>query len=181
MGFSSTEYQNRYGRKPGVSAAPRAGGKSLVINLDMAELDAMLDGIEADITGAIRPAAQAGAQVIYEEVLLNVAKIGKKTGNLASSIYQAYSKDKSGELVATYHISWNAKKAPHGHLLENGHIQRYRTVLSKKTGKWITLKNHPLDKPIQVGARPFIKPAFDKFQAAYDAANAVIFERAGIE
>jgi Bacteriophage HK97-gp10, putative tail-component len=153
---------------------------SFSVNVSLADMFGVLDGIEEEVSQAIRPAAQAGAQVIYDQVKVNVAKIGKKTGNLSSAIYQAYSKDQSNELLVTYHISWNAKKAPHGHLVENGHIQRFQVVLSKKTGKWITLKNRPLDKPVQVGARPFLRPAFDKADDAYRAVNDKLFELIGV-
>ena len=58
------------------------------------------------------------------------------SGNLRDSIYQVYSKDNSlDNKIATYHVSWNAKKAPYGHMVENG------TSRTK--------------------AQPFIRPAFD--------------------
>jgi hypothetical protein len=101
------------------------------IKFDQSGLDAVLDGLAAGVQEQIRPAAQAGAQVFYDEVQLNVAAIGKKSGNLASSIYQVFSQDNSKDGRATYHISWNAKKAPHGHLVEYGHIQTRKVYLGK--------------------------------------------------
>lgn len=97
-------------------------------------MDELADGAEA----AVRPAAQAGAQVFYDLVKANVAKVGRKTGNLAGSIYQVYSRDNSSKAVAQYHVSWNQKKAPHGHLVEFGHVQRYVVYIDKR-GQWKTL------------------------------------------
>lgn len=36
-----------------------------------------------------------------------------------------YSKDHSGPGFTTFHISWNAKKAPHARVVKYGHIPRY--------------------------------------------------------
>lgn len=41
-------------------------------------------------------------------------------GNLRDSIYQAFSQDNSYKDVSTYHISWNADKAPYGAMVEFG-------------------------------------------------------------
>lgn len=161
------------------------------IDLGALGLDALTDGAEA----AVRPAAQAGAQVLYEAAKANVARIGRKTGNLAASIYQAYSRDNSGPLRAEYHVSWNRKKAPHGHLVEFGHIQRYVTFVDDQ-GKWRTAvrpeargRKKPGRKapqavkdayyvplkggPKLVGAKPFIRPAASP-QVMRKARNAMI-------
>jgi len=144
--------------------------EALSIKFDTSGLNARLDALLVKSQAAIRPAAQSGAQLYYDEVKLNVSRIGKKTGNLAASIYQVYSKDNSSKDRATYHISWNTKKAPHGHLVEFGHIQT-RKVYIGSDGNWYTSKAL-LPNPKQVGARPFIRPAFGKAQAALEAANA---------
>lgn len=106
------------------------------MRLDLADLgmDQLAEGAEE----AARPAAQAGAQVFYDRVKANVAKLGRVTGNLASSIYQVYSRDNSAKGRAQYHVSWNQKKAPHGHLVEYGHVQRYVVYIDKR-GQWKTL------------------------------------------
>lgn len=140
---------------------------SLDFHLDLSALESQIDGIEDKTKAAVRPAAQAGAQVLYNRVLQNVAGIGVKSGNLRSSIYQAYSKDNSGEKRATYHISWNTKKAPHGHLLEFGHVQRYAVFLGSD-GQWHTDKKRPI-APRIVAARPFVRPARDSIPAALEA------------
>lgn len=119
----------------------------------------------------MRPAAQAGAQVFYDEVVTRVNAIGKVTGNLAGSIYQAWSRDQSIDNKSVYHISWNASKAPHGHLVEYGHTQT-RKVYIGSDGKWYTSKTK-LDSPKRVAAKPFLRPAYDaKAAAAGQAAQA---------
>ena len=138
--------------------------------LDASAALAGLDALAEKATAAIRHAAQAGAQVFYNEVKLNVGKIGKVTGNLDASIYQVYSKDNSTPTSATYHISWNTRKAPHGHLVEFGHIQTRKVYLGKD-GKWYTSKER-LPEPKQVAARPFIRPAYAaKEREALEAAR----------
>jgi hypothetical protein len=173
--------------------------RAMTIDVNMAGFDAMLDGIDDDINDAVRPAAQAAAQVLYEAALKN-AKSNIKTGNLSRAIYQVYSKDNSGEGRATYHISWNAKIAPHGHLVEFGHIQRY-AVRMAPNGQFYTLvrpsmrgKPKPrrsasqaqkdayyvtLATPRQVAAQPFIRPAQYRAGEAQAAAAAKFYELVG--
>ena len=89
----------------------------------------------ADILNkATRPAAQAGAQIIYDRAK-QLAPVSDHAhmfnieggvygpfspGNLRDSIYQAFSKDNSYKDVSTYHVSWNADKAPYGAMVEFG-------------------------------------------------------------
>ena len=149
---------------------------SFGINVDVSAMNLMIDGISEQLADAARPAAQAGSQVLYDEVRRNVSALGRKTGNLDRSIYQVFSASNSGEGVATYHVSWNARKAPHGHLVERGYIQKYQVVMTK-SGKWITLKDRPLKTPIQIPAKAFVRRAIDKFPAAYAAAEAELLRR----
>ena len=131
---------------------------AFTMTLDLSALG--LDELVAGAEEAVRPAAQAGAQVYYDRVKANVAKIGRVSGNLAGSIYQVYSRDNSGKGVAQYHVSWNRRKAPHGHLVEYGHVQRYVTYIDKR-GQWRTLV-----RPEMVG-KP--KPKRNAPQAMKDA------------
>jgi hypothetical protein len=108
------------------------------IDMDTSGLLRYVDQLQEGCEVAVRPSAQAGAQVMYDEVQRNVNALGKKTGNLAKSIYQVFSRDNSRPLRAEYHVSWNYKKAPHGHLVEFGHLQRYVTYIDKR-GQWKTL------------------------------------------
>lgn len=113
------------------------GRNTATMAIDTSGFEEFLDALGDAAEAAVRPAAQAGTQVLYEAVKLNVSKIGKVSGNLASSIYQVYSQDNSGPSTATYHVSWNHSKAPHGGLVEYGHWQRYQVVQSK-AGKFVT-------------------------------------------
>lgn len=176
------------------------GANSLTMKIDSQALDELLDSIEGLADEAVRPAAQAMAQVFYDEVKRNVAKIGRFTGNLDKGVYQAYSDSNSNQTKATYHVSWNAKKAPHGHLVEWGHIQRYAVYIDRngdyKTairpearGKPKPKRNAsqaekdayyvPLKAPRQVAAQPFIRPALNSrvIDMAVAAAQDALIER----
>lgn len=169
--------------------------------VDLHGFNEMISGLEQDVEAAVRPAAQAGAQVFYEAVLQNVNALGRKTGNLAGSIYQAFSADNSGPGRATYHVSWNARKAPHAGLVEFGHIQRYAVHMAPD-GKFYTLvrpskRGTPKPRrragqaekdayyvplpggPRQVAAQPFMRPAFYKQGEAFAAVEAKFFEVLG--
>jgi hypothetical protein len=129
----------------------------LSVKWDQHGLDDELDDMVSALEDAVRPAAQAGAQVYYEDVLSRVPVSaaprvykGKtyQPGTLKKSIYQAFSADNSGKGYAEYHVSWNAKKAPHGHNIENGHWL-------KQWGK------NKIDPPVWVPARSFIRATYE--------------------
>ena len=147
------------------------------ISVDLSQLG--FDALAKDAEAAVRPAARAGALVIYEEVKRNVAKIRRRTGNLAASIYHAYSESNSGPSKAEYHVSWNPRKAPHGHLLEFGYLQRYRIIWDKQAGRFVTLRDQPLPAPVRVGARPFMRPAMIAEPKAMQAVETRFFEVLG--
>lgn len=175
--------------------------------------------ITTDITGALdfldvtsevaqeaaRPAAQAGSQVLYEGVKTNVAALGRKTGKLAGSIYQAHSPERSVNGRQVYRISWNSKKAPHGHLVEWGFIQRYMMYQGndgqvrplvrpgmegqKRPGRWASRAEKdayyvPLPGgPRQVPGKAFVRSAmslFPKAQAAMEARYVQELRRRGV-
>lgn len=148
MAFSSTEYNERFGRYPG---AKRTG-----VFVDMEGFRAQVNATKKRIEAAVRPTAQAGSQVIYEHARFNApqseqahffygsqwSKSGHSTGrygvegnmggtpfapgNLANSIYQVFSTDNSTKKKAVYHVSWNTKPgkaisyAPYGWMVELG-------------------------------------------------------------
>ena len=104
------------------------------INMNVAQFKEQLQATTDELQKATRPAAQAGAQIIYDAARLN-APVSKKPhkfygthkvygpyspGNLRDSIYQVFSKTNSYKDVSTYHISWNADKAPYGAMVEFG-------------------------------------------------------------
>jgi hypothetical protein len=191
--------------KPSRTSARRSGKNTVTMKVDMSAVDAMLAKLDGDIQKAVRPAAQAAADVYYKAVLKNVDAIGSVTGNLRSSIYQVFSEDKSvavdgGYRRATYHVSWNAKTAPHAHMIEFGYIQRYAVRIGKD-GRWYTevRPEHRGDErtgekrtkppkrrasqaekdayyvlrrggPVQWLARPFLRPAYTQAREAAIAA-----------
>lgn len=149
---------------------------SFTLNVNLGGLDDAVDAMDERLQANVRPAAQAGAQVLYDGVQRNVAALGRKTGKLAQAIYQAYSRDQSRDGLAVYHVSWNARKAPHGHLVEFGHIQKFKVYLGKD-GRWYTNKHAPLPTPVQVAAKPFLRPAAALFPVAQDAMQKRLLER----
>ena len=181
--------------KPRTKRPTGQNTKTFAIDFDLQAMEDLIDSDVAAIEAAVRPAAQAGAQVLYEAVQRNVASIGSKSGKLAKAIYQAYSAANSGPMQATYHVSWNHTKAPHGALVEFGHVQRYATYLDE-AGNWKTAVRNvhgPIKRPGRkasqaakdayyvplkggpkvVAARPFIRPAM----ALFPQAQAAMVER----
>lgn len=118
------------------------------IAFDFSKLAAKLDNITKAAEKAVRPAAQDGAQVFYDEVKQRVPvsakphKSGKKTynpGTLRKAIYQAFADKESGDGKAMYRISFNKTHAFYGRFVEFG------------TSK--------------MAAKPFIRPAYDAARA----------------
>ena len=153
------------------------GNNSVTFSMDTTGLMQWLNELEAEAQAAVRPAAQAGAQVLYDEVKRNVARLKRKTGNLERAIYQAFGPDNSAEGRVTYHVSWNRRKAPHGHLVEFGHLQRYEVSFDPNTKRFTTHKDRPLPAPKQIAAKPFVRPAMAKFPQALEAAKEELFKR----
>lgn len=106
------------------------------INMNVAKFKEELKATAAELGRATRPAAQAGAQIIYERAKSIASTIKSKhehkfygtngvygpfqPGTLYRSIYQVFSKDNSYSDVSTYHVSWNANEAPYGGMVEFG-------------------------------------------------------------
>lgn len=106
------------------------------VNLD--SITRQIDKIGVDAKAAIRPAAQAAAQVYYDAVKAAAPKskgahwfhgtsfksTGQKywfeSGTLKSAVYQVYSKSNSSATQATYHIAWNHRKVPYGFMVTGG-------------------------------------------------------------
>lgn len=129
-----------------------------------------LDRFEAKIKERVLLAGVAAmAKAQYDEARANAEK-NKKSGLLLDNIYRAYVPNRSTDSVKTYVVSWRKAPwaAPHGHLIEFGHWRKY-AVVQLANGAWISLKNQPLPNPVWVPAQPFIRPAFDKIDAAIKA------------
>lgn len=132
-------------------------------SLDLSSINARYDKLTAAARASVRPAAQAGAQVFYDEVRAR-APVGDKPhstkgkkftfqpGNLRAAIYQAFVQDESGETQATYRVSWNKSKAFYGQFLEFG------------TSK--------------MAAQPFLRPGYDAArQRALSAVRSMLREQ----
>ncbi len=135
------------------------------LTFDLSEVYAKLEGMEAKIDAAIRPAAQAGAQVLYEEARRNAPV---KTGRLRDAIYQKFVEEESGPKKATYKVSWRTgmgssalPSAPHGHWFEYGWWQRYE-MAKNEAGDFIG----PMRQP---GTENMKKPGKYASQAVKDA------------
>lgn len=118
-----------------------------------ATLKEFVNELRDDVEQAVRPAAQAGAQVLYEEVLKNVpvstkphwfsgrdyAKTGKRyrfnPGTLRKAIYQVWSEDNSARFNHEYHISWNHQKAPYGFMVEYGTTRTAPVAFVRRAGE----------------------------------------------
>lgn len=136
---------------------------SIGASFDPKGILARYDRLAAAAKGAARPAAQAGIQVLYDEVRARVpvgtkphSTKGKKhtfePGNLRQAIYQAYA-DGSTPERATYRVSWNKKKAFYGHMVEHG--------------------------TSRTAAQPFLRPAYDaRREDARAVARAELHRRA---
>lgn len=137
---------------------------------DMRGVFAGLDKLGGDIaTHLARSMGVAGGQVLRDEAKL-FAPV--ESGLLKSAIYLAYKENKSSKEQVTYSVTWNAKKAPHGHLVEFGHW-RYNKIINgypqKSLKPGLTKGNGPqdhegpgaLDKPVWMPAHPFLRPAID--------------------
>ena len=175
------------------------GQGSFSIGADTSGLEDFLDELGDAAEEDVRPAAQAGIQVLYDQIKVNVTSLGRLTGNLESSIYQYYSDEKSKQgLSAVYHASWNHQKAPHGQLLEFGWLQRYRyyqdnqgrvrpmvrpgmegkprpkrrASQAEKDAYYVTLPS-----PRWMPGHWFVSRAADSMERAYQAAQAELLKR----
>lgn len=137
----------------------------ITVDFDFAKIAKKLDGITDASKEALRPAAQAGAEIFYIEARVRVPvsdgahffygrnskKSGVryffKAGNLRDSIYQYYNKRASTPGKAVYSISWNHQKAPYGYMVEYG--------------------------TSRAPAHPFLRPSYD---AAADRARQAVLE-----
>lgn len=114
---------------------------SLTMRLDVGAIDDFVSSLREDVAQAIRPAAQAGSQVLYEQVKANVpvgqrghwfhgtefklrgTKYWFNAGALRDALYQVFSKDNSTPNLATYQVSWNHEKVPYGFMVEYGTVR----------------------------------------------------------
>ena len=110
----------------------------------------------------------AGGKVLRDEAK---ARAPVESGGLRDALYLAFKDGKSTEAKVIYSVTWNAKKAPHGHLIEFGHW-RYNKIINGRPQKslrpGLTKGKGPqdhvppgaLDQPVWVSAHPFLRPAY---------------------
>ena len=138
--------------------------------VDMSGVLAGLDKLAGPLRVSLaRSMAVAGGKVIRDEAKLLVPV---ESGLLRSAIYLAYKDDKSTKDNVTYSVTWNSKKAPHGHLVEFGHwrynkiINGYpqkslREGLKRGRGPQDHVGPGALEHPVWEAAHPFLRPALD--------------------
>lgn len=154
------------------------GSNSVTYKADTSQFDSLLELLGGIAEEVVRPAAQAGANVIYEEAKRLAGRSTKphffygkswkkgsdskegrykfNPGTLEKAIYHVYSKDNSTPENAVYHISWNFTKAPYGVMVEYGL------------------------NPFAPDRKPFLRPALiNKRNDAIAAAEGVIMKKIG--
>lgn len=150
---------------------------------DVSGVLAGLDKLSGEMaTHLARSMCVAGGKVLRDEAKL-LAPV--ESGLLRSSIYLAYKDDKSTKNNVTYSVTWNSKKAPHGHLVEFGHW-RYNKIVNGYPQKSLRVglkrgkgpQDHvgpgALEHPVWEAANPFLRPALD---SASPRAQAAMIER----
>ena len=131
---------------------------SIKATVDTSEWAEALQALKGDFrTRLARSMAVAGGEVLRDEAK---ARVTEHTGRLKNAIYLAYRDAHSTEKVVMYSVSWNAKKAPHGHLVEFGHWQVH-PARKDQSGEWVSDPTKLLKEPRWVPADPFLRPAFD--------------------
>ena len=128
----------------------------------------------AKLDGPLRQSLARSMAVAGGKVLRDEAKVQApmESGRLKGSIYLAFKDGESTDKQVVYAVSWNARVAPHGHLIEFGHWQPY-VVVQTASGEWITT-NRKRATPKWIAAKPFLRPAFD---VAHKTAQAAMVER----
>jgi HK97 gp10 family phage protein len=138
--------------------------------LDTSGWTAALDKLAGEKRVSLaRSMCVAGGEVLRDEAKL-LAPV--KDGVLQSAIYLAYKDARSNEAQQVYSVTWNHRKAPHGHLIEFGHWQPYK-VVKLPNGDWFTTKEL-LPNPKWISAKPFLRPAYDM---AKERAKQAMIER----
>lgn len=140
------------------------------MTLDAKEWDKAFSALGGPVRESLaRRMLVSGGVVLRDAAASNARMAANKEGvetrgKLANAIYLYYDKEDVTEHSFIYNISWNKRKAPHGHLIEFGHWMTHQ-VYKGTNGEWYTLKDRPLDAPRWVAARPFLRPTFDSYSS----------------
>lgn len=153
--------------------------------VDMSEVFAGLDRLAAAREPIARAMGVAMGQEVRDEAKVRAPVLEpggegydqQQPGTLRDAIYLAFDRRKHvlNPGAYTYTVSWNSKRAPHGHLKEFGFEQNYRVARGATTGLWYTplsgakaAKGRNVgvlrDTPLVVAPEPFLGPAFDAKQ-----------------
>uniref|UniRef100_UPI00333F362C HK97-gp10 family putative phage morphogenesis protein n=1 Tax=Castellaniella defragrans TaxID=75697 RepID=UPI00333F362C len=143
------------------------------IKFDFEEAFKRLDGL-AEVAKQHLPRSiiVAAGKIVRDEAK---ARAPAQSGTLRDAIYLAFSEDRSNPENGqfTYSVTWNASKAPHGHLLEFGH---WRYNRPNGEGGWMNSLRPGRTKgdgesshqgpgkelvPVWTPAYPFLRPAYD--------------------
>lgn len=123
-------------------------------DVDVSGVLSALQALAGDqMVSLARSMGVAGGQVLRDEAK---ARAPVETGKLRDALYLAFKDGKSSEARVIYSVTWNAKKAPHGHLQEFGHWQTHARY--QRNGVWHT--GAPLPSPKWVPAHAFLRPAY---------------------
>jgi hypothetical protein len=138
------------------------------IKLDSREWDKAFSALEGPVRESLaRRMLVSGGVLLRDAAKSNARMPANKEGVelrgvWADSMYLARDEEAENKTTFAYKVSWNATKAPHGHLLEFGHWMTHK-VYKASNGEWYTLKDHPLATPEWVAARPALRPTFDSY------------------
>jgi len=124
--------------------------------VDLSGALAGLDSLAEMTTSVARSMGVAAGQAVRDEAK---ARAPVEDGTLRDSIYLAYRNGESTESLVVYQVSWNSKKAPHGHLLEFGHWRR-NVLVRGEDGRWRATQEL-LPAPVWTAAHPFLRPAYE--------------------
>lgn len=126
------------------------------LDFDASNLMRAIDKLGDDGYKVARSMGVAAGQLLRDEAKANV---GVESGKLKNAIYVAFDERESTANRIRYNVSWNSKKAPHGHLVEFGHW-RTNVVVQLPNGQWITTPEK-LPKPVRVKPQAFLRRAGD--------------------
>jgi len=127
----------------------------MVSRVDLSGAFLGLDKLAGMANSVARSMGVAAGQLVRNEAK---ARAPVDDGTLRDAIYLAYRDGESTDSVVVYSVTWNSKKAPHGHLLEFGHW-RTNVLAQGDDGKWRATKEL-LPEPVWTAAHPFLRPAY---------------------
>lgn len=139
------------------------------VTFDFKEALAGVEKLDAIKYPLARSMAVAGGSALRDEAKQRapVGTDSQNPGSLRDAIYLAFRDKASTDTTVRYSVSWNARKAPHGHLVEFGHWQPFvvfhgeqgwRTLAKGKGARATGVRR---SEPKWIPAVPFLRPAYD--------------------